>query len=96
MTIAFTQEVTPTKHLVKRYHNFPEMLTDEEKEGSISIDTPPETEFPVGKVGVLYCNPETGNVWYEYVDRPLTEIEQLRQQLIEQQQLIDTMLGVSE
>ncbi len=53
---------------------------------------PPEIE---GKE-IRLIKDETGQWVYEYVDRPLTEIEELKQQLAEQQQLIDAMLGVSE
>jgi hypothetical protein len=46
---------------------------------------------------VLYCNPQTKEVWYEYEDRPLTpeeEIQQLKvRQALMQQALDDLLLG---
>lgn len=51
---------------------------------------PPEVE---GK-DIELVQDEQGQWSYVYVDRSLTEIEQLKQQLEEQQQIIDAMLGV--
>lgn len=43
----------------------------------------PQIIEQAGKNGVLYINPTTKELWYEYVDRPLTAEEEL--QLIKQE-----------
>lgn len=59
------------------------------------VENVPEPEQIEGKVGVLYYNPETNEVYYEYIDRPLTEQERIGQ--LEQAILELTMLlgGIS-
>ena len=43
------------------------------------VDDIPEPEQIEGKVPVLYYNPQSNSVYYEYVERPLTEEERLAQ-----------------
>lgn len=40
-----------------------------------------------GKDGVLYINPSTKEMWYEYVDRPLTQEEKIYQLELEKNDL---------
>ena len=50
------------------------------------VDDIPEPEQIEGKNAVLYYNPETNSVYYEYIDRPLTDqerIEQLEKAILE-------------
>lgn len=58
---------------------------------------PPLPETKTGKNAVLYINLETNQLWYEYVDRPLTPEEELQQlkerQALMQQALDDLLLG---
>ena len=54
------------------------------------VDDIPEPEQIEGKVPVLYYNPQSNSVYYEYVERPLTEEERLAQ--LEQVILELTML----
>lgn len=43
------------------------------------VDDIPEPEQIEGKNAVLYYNPETNSVYYEYIDRPLTDQERIEQ-----------------
>lgn len=69
-----------------------------EQEGVLveSIPQPIEQE---GKIAILYCNPETKELWYEYEDIPKTpeemqaeKIAQLEQQLAITQEAIDFLI----
>jgi len=40
------------------------------------VDELPKPQTPPGKIAVLKVKKETGEVWYEYVDNPQTELEQ--------------------
>lgn len=42
----------------------------------ITIENISEPEQVKGKAALPYCNPQTSEFWYEYVDRPLTSEEQ--------------------
>lgn len=65
-----------------------EGLPDEIKQQGIRVESVPEPPEPKrGKSAVLYCNPKTGELWYEYVDRPLTP-EELAQEQSEKLDLI--------
>jgi len=83
MAIARTEKITDTKHRVISYHSAPETLTEAQKEGSITINSVPIPQQQVGKSTLLFCNPQTGEVWYEYQDRPLTKEEMETEEAIE-------------
>jgi hypothetical protein len=53
-----------------------------EQEGFF-VESIPEPNEEGRKIGILHANKETKELWYEYVDRPLTPEEKL--QLIEQE-----------
>ena len=61
----------------------------------------PTPEQQLGKAHQLYINRVTQELFYEYEDKPLSEIEQLLKQQIEEkdtkitelQQVVDTMLN---
>jgi len=47
---------------------------------TIAADSPPNPpENQIGKDAVLYLNPATGNLFWDYVDRPLTDSEKISQ-----------------
>jgi len=49
---------------------------DGSQENTISATSPPNPpENKVGKDAVLYLNPATGELFWDYVDRPLTDAE---------------------
>jgi|HigsolmetaAR203D_1030402.scaffolds.fasta_scaffold00989_15 hypothetical protein len=67
-------------------------LTDD---NSMLVNSIPEEQPQVGKSGVLYVNPRTKELWYEYLDRPLTpeeKIAQLEEQLRITQEAVDALL----
>ena len=45
----------------------------------IKVENVPEPRQVKGKSVLPYCNPETKEVWYEYVDKPLAPEEQLKE-----------------
>jgi len=45
----------------------------------ITVANIEEPEQKTGKSALPYCNPETGDFWYEYVDIPLAPEEQLKE-----------------
>jgi len=61
---------------VERIHYKPELLSQEQRANGIEVDAVPEPEQREGKIPVLHVSAQTKELWYEYVDRPLTELEQ--------------------
>jgi hypothetical protein len=51
-------------------------LTEEQKLQGIAINELPEKNIPDGKMAVLCCKKETGEVWWEYVDIIEEEVEE--------------------
>lgn len=39
-------------------------------DGYIEVKSIPEEEVVQGKQALLYCNPKTEEIWYEYIDAP--------------------------
>ncbi|MFO7153926.1 MAG: hypothetical protein DIU64_003055 [Caldicoprobacter oshimai] len=65
--------------------------TEEElKQTGVLIDSIPEPEVREDKIPVLYYNPNTNSVYYEYEDSPLTEQERIA--MLEQAIIELTML----
>lgn len=73
---------TETKGLVTRKHFKPSDLPQDELDKGIIIDETliPELINQVGKMPKLYINPIDSALWYEYVDRELTDEELLKVQ----------------
>lgn len=64
-----------------------------EKISASSPPNPPENKF--GKDSVLYLNTETGELFWDYIDRPLTDIELILQSQSDQDEIIMNLaLGV--
>lgn len=85
MKYLFYEKESDTKAKVMLiYHETPpeDLLT---KGNHITIDTLPEPEHVKGKMALPYCNPETGEFWYEYADVEMTDadqkIDELRQRV---------------
>ncbi len=53
-----------------------------EQEG-VLVDSIPESKQIEGKAPILYCNPSTKELWYEYEDIPKTQ-EEIQQKKISQ------------
>ena len=56
------------------------------------VDEIPEPEQLENKIAVMYYNPQTNSVYYEYIDKPLTPEEELRQRIELMQQALDSLL----
>lgn len=70
---------TETRATVYGSTNFKDYTTNnfiEVEENSI-----PKHENQLGKTALLYCNPQTKELWYEYKDRELTTEEELLKKL---------------
>jgi hypothetical protein len=81
-------------------HNDPGILSAEEKIGGIEVDSIPEPEYISRKAEVLYINPDTKDMYYEYVDIPLNDaekIQQLESELaISKEDNVSNMLAITE
>ena len=62
-------------------HNAPEKLSDDVKEQGLEVNANdiPDREQREGKRAVRYIDPDTGDMWVEYEDRPLTPEEKTQQ-----------------
>lgn len=62
----------------------------------VLVETIPEPEQSNNKVAVLYCDPQTKELWYEYEDIPLTteeeELMQLKLELKQTQEALDFLI----
>jgi hypothetical protein len=85
MPLLLFEKETDTKARVVLVHYMPddpkEGLPEDVRAQGIMVDNLPELPLPQrGKTPVLYCNPQTLEVWYELVDRPLTQEEMIQEQ----------------
>ncbi|MDU1348257.1 hypothetical protein [uncultured Clostridium sp.] len=71
------------------------MTKEELEEEGILVTEMPKKESIKGKFAILYCNPESKDVWYEYEDIPeqpkeelQEEVKDLKEQLLEIQNYI--------
>lgn len=82
--ILFEKE-SETKAIVTLIHYMPddpvEGLPDDIKSKGVYVDSLPEPlPYRRGKSVQLCYNPSTGELWHEYVDRPLTPEELMQEQ----------------
>lgn len=68
--VTLTYGVTPPPNLLSIPH--------------VEVENIPDPERIAGKNAMLYVNPQTGELWYEYTDRPLTPEEEMVQLKAEQ------------
>jgi hypothetical protein len=76
--VGFTKE-NDTRARVNLIHYFPSELDHGILEQGALVDTIPEPDHIPGKGAVLYINPQTNELWYEYVDDPVSaDLETLK------------------
>ena len=82
MTICLLNTIKETDERVRVgvIHYKPKRLNTEQRSAGIMLNglteaDIPEPEIQRGKNPVLYANPKTQEMWYEYVDRPFTQEE---------------------
>ncbi len=86
----YEKETNTRAKVVLIYHvEPPEELLN--KGNYITATNIEEPEQKTGKIALPYCNPETGDFWYEYVDKPLTPEELANQKIRERQAQIDEL-----
>lgn len=90
------QKVTDTKSKVGFVHFMPldaesglHKTIDELNTTGVLVEVLPQAEKIDGKNAVLCVNPQTKEIFYEYVDIPLTPEEEMRRKIEEQQKKID-------
>lgn len=93
------EKIAGTKYKVTRQHYKPfdeqyglHRTQEELEQEGILVENLPNPEAIPYKNPVLYCNPQTKEVWYEYEDRPLTPEEEMRQRIELMQQALDALL----
>ena len=62
-------------------------------DGYLTKNDIPISQSIKNKQSILYCNPETEELWYEYVDMPLTKEEELEQRIADLEAAIAAILG---
>lgn len=73
----FLEKEDEQKARVMCIHNFPNMLSEEEKRGGVLIDSYKNSVGIEGKIALPYYDYETKELYYEYIDKPKTENELL-------------------
>ena len=80
--LLFYKAASKDKARVTTIHYQPDKLTKERQSQGITADTLPDRPaVKRGEAAALYCNPETGEVWYEVEARPLTPEEEIQDRL---------------
>ena len=75
----FYNEISSTRASVISIHNQPDLLSEEKKNQTFMIDDadlPDKPTLNAGETCNLFFNPETGELWYEVQERPLTDEEE--------------------
>lgn len=91
MPLVGFQKITETRAKVMTI----DYVSNQEGETSILVTEVPPAEIIFGKAAETYINPKTREIWYEYIDRPLTPDEALHQLKEKQdlmQQAIDDLI----
>jgi hypothetical protein len=70
MKIAATNIVEGKARVIASYTNDTPIV-------DVNLSVLPEPEKRDGKIAQLFVNPTTGEVWYEYLDAPMSETEQI-------------------
>lgn len=78
--ILFYREETPERAFVHAI-NWVKSEVREGVENAIAVNELPVDEAGEGQKGMLYLNPKTNEIWYEYVEKPLTDVESLRKEV---------------
>lgn len=78
--ILFYREETPERAFVHAI-NWVKNEVREGVENAIAVNELPPDEAGEGQKGMLYINPKTNEIWYEYVEKPLTDVESLRKEI---------------
>ncbi|MBA7481232.1 hypothetical protein ES707_16702 [subsurface metagenome] len=93
MIALFHESVSEGKERVGVIHYKPERLSAEQRKAAIEIENEalPKAEDRPGKSAILYVNPQTKELWYEYEDRPPTQEELLTEISQKLTSLIDVM-----
>lgn len=98
MAIVFSEPIDATKSRVTMVHYQPELLTDEEKIGGVTIATIPAPQPPAGQAPIMYLNPQTNEIFYEYVEIALSPQEQkdkeVSDRLAAAESAINFLLGI--
>jgi hypothetical protein len=83
MVFIIYKEIDATKARVE-YENYqPSELSEEIVAKGIYVDSIPQAENRPFQVSTLYINPETKELWHEYVDRPFTQEEKDNKEIAE-------------
>ena len=90
----FYEKETDTKAKVMMIYNVEPPKELISNGNYITVDNIEEPEQKTGKTALPYCNPETGDFWYEYVDKPLSSEEQLQEQINALNIAIAEIMGV--
>jgi hypothetical protein len=94
MNYLFYENETPTKAKVMLIYHVEPPQELKNNGNYITVAAMPEAEQQAGKTALPYCNPQTGEVWYEYVDRPLTPEEMVNAKIQEQQAQIEGLTSL--
>jgi hypothetical protein len=71
------EKINETLGRVTRKHFKPEDLPSIEQMKGVFVEGIPPEEVIPGKEGVLYINPSTKELWYDYIDKPALTLSQL-------------------
>lgn len=81
MKLLFIEKETDIRAKVLTVHNFPEILSDEDKQGGILVENIPIKDESKG-MPQHYINPQTKEQWYEYTELPVDDIALLKEENI--------------
>jgi hypothetical protein len=89
MYLAYVLESQNRGRVVAQHTSAASVLV--ERHSVVEVSSIPEPEDYMTKVPVLYVDPETGTLWYEY--QPQTSIEELQARIIDLELALAALLG---
>lgn len=80
-SVIFYEKETDTRGRITLIHNQPyhekHGLSEERIKEGIEVDSVPKSDNKEGKKAVVYINPQTKEIWYEYEDKKLSEEDRI-------------------
>jgi hypothetical protein len=70
--VGYFIKVSEGKYIPQLVSENPNTLSEDELQMGFVTDSFPVIEETAGNAAILYCNPDTKDVWYEYVEVPKT------------------------
>jgi len=94
MPVLLYEEETPERAKVMLIHNQPDKDPEVRKKGIEIEKMPAKPDLAVDEKALPYCNPKTGEVWYEVVEGSADDPAAMAAQLDRIEDKLDQLIGL--